>query len=292
MSLLETSARLSPEAFHSSQFKRLLSRPFDGPDRAFVEGLWARFEGLAEPQFTREFAEHTHSRYWEMYVGVALLDMGCSLAQQRRGPDLCVDSECPHLWIEATAPEPGTGEDRVPSPRLPRDGEVIVENWPEEVLLLRYTSKISDKSEQYEKWLARDVIRSDEPFVIAINGGDLYYSSPESEIPNIVKAAFGIGPFTVTIDNSTEEVVSKGYGHRPYIRKRNGELISTKFFLEQQNAGISGILFSNVNLWNPMNQLGADFIFVHNPYAKNPVRRKWLQRGREYWTSDGLLWWD
>ena len=45
-----------------------------GKIRLGLEKLWRRFEPYADKQFIKEFGRHVEERFWEMYLGVRLLD--------------------------------------------------------------------------------------------------------------------------------------------------------------------------------------------------------------------------
>ena len=46
------------------------------PIKAQLEAMWQRFEPLADPNFRAEFALHLNQRFWELYLGCSLCDLG------------------------------------------------------------------------------------------------------------------------------------------------------------------------------------------------------------------------
>jgi hypothetical protein len=81
------------------------NRPF----KSEVIRLWQPFFPYADSNFVEEFARNMHQRYWEMYLGCALLDLGLDLQIQNdnAGPDHCINYEGQKIWFEAIAPTKG-----------------------------------------------------------------------------------------------------------------------------------------------------------------------------------------
>jgi hypothetical protein len=128
-----------------------------------------------------------------------------------------------------------------------------------------------------------------EPFVIAINGAQVPFSSLNDEIPFIVQAVLPFGPASMTIDADTLAIIDAGPAYRPEVVKKSKASVSTCVFLDEQYADISGIFFSNVIFKNFLSALGTDFIYLHNPKATNPLSAGWSKVGTEYWVEDNTL---
>src|SRR3954469_17862188 len=78
--------------------------------RTFAEELWARYAHLADPHFLDEFPNRFHQRFWEMYLAVALMDLGYSVTKESgKGLEYFVEVEGRKVWFEAIAPTAGTG---------------------------------------------------------------------------------------------------------------------------------------------------------------------------------------
>ena len=90
-----------------------------------LEKLWNRFGPYADKQFIKEFGRHVEERFWEMYLGVRLLEGRKALrkkdklpkAERDEGPDFCIQKGRRRIWVEAIAPSPGdeTNLDKVSS---------------------------------------------------------------------------------------------------------------------------------------------------------------------------------
>jgi type I restriction enzyme S subunit len=203
---------------------------------------------------------------------------------RNRGPDICLRHNNSYIWIEAVAPGPGRGLDAVPPYEFGIPAKV-----PEEQILLRYTSAIKEKYEVYQKYIENNVISSSAPYIIAVNGGKIPYSFMTDVIPRIIKAVLPIGPYSMTINLETSEIISSEYSYRPEIEKRLGNPVPTNVFLDKKYAGISGVLFSNILVTNADDTKVKDFIFFHNRDANNYLPKGWLKLGHEYWLEDDRL---
>ncbi len=64
--------------------------------------------------------------------------------------------------------------------------------------------------------------------------------------------------------------------------RSSGSSIETDLFLNPDYQGLSGIIYSQKDLFNLPSQMGDEFIFVHNPLAKNPIPDEYFKFGVEY----------
>ncbi|MBK7584469.1 MAG: hypothetical protein IPI67_30225 [Myxococcales bacterium] len=61
--------------------------------------------------------------------------------------------------------------------------------------------------------------------------------------------------------------VETGFLNRPTVAKKSGAVVGARLFCEPQSSGVSGVLFSDIGIWNAPREIGTDLIFVHNPMA-------------------------
>jgi hypothetical protein len=177
------------------------------------------------------------------------------------------------IWIEAIAPGNGSGDDEVP--------EIITgitQQIPEDQIILRLTSAISEKHKKYKKYLENGLIAPDEPYIIAINGCQIWSSKAEDDPPRIVRAVFPIGQQYVDFGQKA----GSGFEFRSKVYNAKGADIPTDIFLDPAFEGVSAILFSNSDCCNRSEHSGDEFILVHNLMAKNKLKEGLLQWGREY----------
>jgi len=259
------------------------------PQREFVEVLWRKYQLHAEKDFKPEITHHFHQRFWEMYLAVTLLELGFELLPKKKkdptGPDLCfTDVHQRQVWLEATAPERGTGVEAVPISRL--DTAYYID---EEKILLRLTSAIQAKYEAYKRYIDKRIVTRDDPCIIAINGWLIPDSSTAGHIPYLVQVALPFGRLSAIYDRETLKLIDHGYQYRPQVAKTTGAPVVTDIFLNSDYSQISGLLFSRASAIYPSSQLGEDFIFLHNPNVRNALEIGWLHRGFEYWLEDNEL---
>ena len=216
-----------------------------------------------------------------MYLAVTLLDLGFKLRPRlelgKKGPDICISLAETNIWIEAIAC--GTSPDDCAESENGFDSI-------DESVILRYTSAIAEKFRQYGEYQDTGILSSSEPYLIAINGSRIPFSIPDDDssnmIPNIIKAVVPFGDYTMILDHDGKQIVKTGYSYRDEIVKPSGKKVSTKFFPEPKYAGISAILFSNIDISCLPDNYGDDFLFFRNPMAINSLPAGWLKAGVEY----------
>jgi len=273
-----------------SYLRDLLDHPEFEKNRQYLESLWEEFEPYADKNYMSEFCRDFHPRFWEMYLGCSFLEHNYRLMHRfsDAGPDIKLDLDGLTVWIEAVAPKKGKGADAVPGLNNDESEKVQWFRVPEEKIILRFTSEIKDKNKKYLDYLAKEIVKFNEPFVIAINGYEVWPYSEDPDIPLICKAAFPIGQPTIPWDDD-DSFGEEEYSFRPVINKSNNSPVFTNDFLTGNLDGISGILFSLSNYLILPQIAGEDMIFIQNPTAKNPLPNNWINFGLEYWLEPGKL---
>ncbi len=120
--------------------------------REHCEALWERFEPCADDEFVTELGSNFSSRYWEMYLAIALIDMGFELTCPKPGPDIGIMFEGRRIWFEATSPTRGeeNSPDKVPELQLG-----VVQDVPNDKMILRYLNSITSKRDQYNNCIKK-----------------------------------------------------------------------------------------------------------------------------------------
>jgi hypothetical protein len=154
------------------------------------------------------------------------------------------------------------------------------------------TNAIDLKYSALRKYQSKGIVSQNDIFIIAVNDALIPSSKLETGIPWVIQSILSFGNIATTLNLDTMEVIEEKYEYRGRIVKTNGESVPTNFFLDTKYSYISGILCSKADLWNRPNLLGADFTFAHNPLAVNPIERKWLSLGKEYWVENDTLRWE
>ena len=146
---------------------------------------------------------------------------------------------------------------------------------PEEKIILRLRSSIEAKSLVYHNYVRDSIIESNEPFIIALNGAKLNFMSRTNDIPYILKSILPIGDHYYNFENETA-----GITYRDTIIRENGAEISTNVFLDNNYKHISAILYSNTHAGRFDEDIGSDFILIHNHNAINPLPFNIIQNGK------------
>lgn len=124
--------------------------------KEFIEQLWADYWPPSDAHFLRESTIQFHQRTWELYLWHVLKMYGHDPRKSGpKGPDMWFQVDGRKVWVEAIAPQRGTGPDAVPAIRtinemIAAGEEPIAQPVPEEKILLRLTQALDDKRKKYE----------------------------------------------------------------------------------------------------------------------------------------------
>jgi len=253
--------------------------------KEWMEELWRQYEPYADTQFLNDFKKQFTQRSWELYLGATLLNRGFKLGKHiSSGPDFDLRSgENKRLaWIEAVAAEKGSGSDKVP--------DIVygtVQNVPEEAMLLRIANVLDKKFKKYQAKLTSGIVKENEPYVIAVNRSAIEHVEPG--LPLILKSLFGIGHLTLPIKSIRQENPESFWSSRPTIGKRSCKDVPMLFFEDEAHSGISAVIYcidSILNSPRSPEEMGENFIIVHNPLAQNSLPYGFFYFGEE-WASNG-----
>jgi hypothetical protein len=267
-----------------------------------LERLWDAHRPLANPHFVEEFCSGDEAkfvqRYWEMCLGQLLREAGWQLESVARGPDFKATRGSRVIWVEAVAPGPGSGPNRLPqeyiSPLL--DAGVQAYWDPTDAIMLRVTTALEAKYRKlvgYDEpngrhkpgYLEQGTIKPDEPYLIAINTVLLGHSGGvgSSDLPAVVEAVFPVGAPSVTVNRKTRKVVHEGISFQPTLIAASGASIRTDIFLQVCYAGISAVLGHHEGPSSlPSRWFKNRLIVAHNPLAINQLTDGQFGHAREY----------
>lgn len=243
--------------------------------RCGVEELWEQYRNFADPHFREDARNHFHQRYWEMYLGVALMNRGFQLQRWGdAGPDFYIEIGKQRIWLEAVAPERGCGDDEVPSLVLNKVMDVPVKQ-----MILRFTQALREKRGKYLGALKKGIIAPEDQYILAINSYCFMDSSFQNPLPVFLKAFMGVGDRVVNLPRRSS--TSSEFTFRTHVTKTNDAEVSTVPLLDKANAFCSAVLHSRVNAGNRRESMDGDFQLLLNPHAQSPVRRQefaWWER--------------
>lgn len=202
-----------------------------------------------------------------MYLGVTLRERGLKPVRQSDvGPDFLCSHRGQSIWLEATAPGPGNGDDRVEAPVLG-----VAYTVPTEKILLRFTHAFREKGRKHQKDIAKGLEPANNAFVIAINSRQIPHAPYGNSLPFFVQAFLPIGAPTVVLSKTTGKAVDSFYAFRNSVAKATGASVCTADFLDPAYAFVSAVLHSGADCVNHSRALGDDFAVLHNPRAVHPL---------------------
>jgi type I restriction enzyme S subunit len=275
----------SSDPSNNSAYVNVRDRPHLKNARSFVENLWTEYKVLADRHFLIDAKEHFLQRFWEMYVAVTFKKKGMEPVKvSNEGPEFYFLHGNKQVWVEAVAPELGTGLDAVPKPLL---GEAC--DVPEERILLRYTNALAEKLKKYEQAVEKHIIAPDDHYIIALNCRGIPHAPYGGALPYGIMACLSFGHPMISIDKKTMGMVDSYFDYRNQVVKKSGEPIETNLFLDSKYKGITGLLHSAVDPVNRPVEMGGDFWFLHNPSALAPFGESPFQFCRQYFYEEPNL---
>lgn len=237
--------------------------------RKQCEELWGIYEPYADSDFLDDARQNFDARFWEMYLTCFFIQAGYKVCCPKPGPDVGITFNGQRIWLEATCPTRGADENK---DQVPERKSGVVQNSPEDQMLLRYLNSISEKYErQYPKWLENGIVKKNECFVIALNPRKLGFELGDTNPPRILKATYKLGAPFISLNRETGEVVGSGHHYRGEIVRKSGVAIPTGIFQEKSHPILSGLLCSRVDAGNLPEVMGADFQLVPNPNGTSPL---------------------
>jgi type I restriction enzyme S subunit len=240
---------------------------------------------MADAHFREDARAHFIERFWEMYLAVALIERGFQLVPGTgTGPEFSFNQGSGHFWVEAVAPGPGTGADRVPDIELG-----IASKVPTERILLRFANAVVEKRNRYHSALQAGIIGPASGYVLAINSRRIPHAPYGNTLPYYLQALLPIGDLTVMLNRSTREIEDRFYAAREKILKSNTAPVSTQPLLNTDFGFVSAVLHSSVDCVNRPTVLGADFSVLHNPLATQPLAPLTFDWCDQYFYNDGIL---
>ena len=235
--------------------------------RLFIESLWDRYRDLADTHFREDARNHFLERFWEMYLAVTLRERGFQLTRVGdEGPEFYFLHNGRKVWVEAVAPRPGEGVDRVPEICYGKVQEVPTEKIP-----LRFTNVLGEKRKKYIKVLQEKIIEPNDLYLLAINSRGIPHAPYGNTMPFFVQAFLPFGNLACDVDTKTGKIVETFYQYRENVVKTSGAAVSTTAFLNPEFSFVSAVLHSAVDCVNHPDILGDDFSILHNPTASRPL---------------------
>lgn len=243
--------------------------------RTLFEECYKLYEPYEDKNFLTEIETRFHQRTWEMYLGSLCLKNKKILKKDRKDnlADIQVINNSNLIHIECTAVTHGdpTNSNSVPPMRVSTDiNNIFTYDVPEDRILLRIAQALNDKLNQYNERLLDGRVLKNEPYIIAVNTGEMGY--PE-HLPYILKAVFAIGYLTLRMRQNGKPIANPPsfWGRREIISKTNNQKIDMTFFEKDESKGISAVIYSNHMVLHHLTNPSYEIYLVHNPLATNPI---------------------
>ena len=259
--------------------------------REYLEHIWRECAPYVDSDAAEKATRDLSAVYWELQLAYALKSSGKNLVPRKHlayksneGPDLFVENH-PGTWLEAVVVRPGRGPDALQY-HDPAKGKI--QSYNTDGVILRLRSVIRDKSIKIQKYISAEIVKPNQPVVIAISGLALPYRlCPFVDPPAIVRSVYPVNNQVIELDLERLQSADYYLEYRDHVRKSLGAEVATDLFLDPQFSHISAVLYDEAHWLDPPSRLGAHFKLVHNLMAAMPLPDGWLPVGIEYWWRDG-----
>ena len=219
-----------------------------------------------------------------MYLTVAFLDHGLSISPgSGTGPEFHFMSGPTKVWVEAVAPGPGTGSDRVLETILG------VNEDPTSKILVRFANALAEKRARYQSAVAGATISPADGYVLAINSRRIPQAAYGNTLPYFLQALLPFGDLTLALNRQSRKVEDAFYSPREAVSKANQAPVGMRPFLDPEFAFVSAVLHSAVDCVNRPERLGGEFSILHNPLAACPLNPSTFSWCDQYFYRDGDL---
>jgi hypothetical protein len=239
---------------------------------------------LGDKNIEQRLQESFHSFVWQFYLGYILKHNGLKLSKASAfGPDYVLEYG---VIVEAVVPTRGEGENKTfhhddlePEEVSPgfKMYPVVSRIFPDPKIILRITSAINSKLDQYQSWKKSNLILKDSPYIIGINALMLDAHSSD-DFSYGARVCFGIGPTQINIpvrthknQNIEDRGITTTIRFDSHLKKHNGVDVLTSLFFDDRYKDVSAIAYSSHYIANVMDDPGRDIEIIANPNAKNPI---------------------
>lgn len=245
------------------------------------EALWEKFSSIAEKDFICEFSSKFHERFWEMYLGVKLLNLYPDQVNSLKNvkgpkPDFLVGCQEKQVVVEATFASRGEdgNPDQIPdiTKRTDKDDNSV----PFQQCVLRLINAVQVKAfknnlPEYGKT---------KPVIIAVN-------MPFPEVwtnaePPLVAQAF-LGANFLYFQEQSDGTWQRKISPQRVIEKSNAKKtpVPVNLFFDSKYQHISAVLFASIRLFSSTYKTPS-FELLHNPLATHKLKEGWFPLGSEY----------
>lgn len=252
-----------------------------------LERMYERCADLFDKKFKSQIKSDFCACYAELYFAATLrVRFNLNVVHKAdNGPDFFLPEQSMHC--EVTAITNGKSGDKNSIPAFQAG---ISYTHPERQIILRITNAFSEKSKKIKNDILKGLVEDNESVVIVISANGISDRIPmyyEDSFPEVVKALLPVADPIYWINPKTGKQVSKEYKWNSFVKKvrNNDEInISTESFLSEEHSHISAVVYSWHCVFDATTDdcLGNDFFILHNPLAKNPIKKGLFFSGVEF----------
>jgi hypothetical protein len=260
-------------------------RPIEVLARQRCEAMWRLFEPLADPNFLERLPFEFHQRWFEMYLGAALVSAGLEVGAPTpgRGPDFEIRADGRRVYVEAVCATAGDSlhEDVVPEP-IYRDteGNAVCAQVPHDRITLRLAHSVRAKLNAFDRYRNAGLVVPDDACVIAVNLREIPHAWADAK-EFFIRAVYGAGNRYMVIDPRAREIVATGREHRTLLTRAGGAAEEVAPMLDPNHEDVCAILGSSADAWNMREPFGDDFLLMPHVSARAPVPRGMIRQGSE-----------
>lgn len=247
--------------------------------KQWIESLWSIFHPFAEKNFLEESKISYAQRTWEMYLGALLLKKNFNLVKisGTNHPDICFKTaDGKTYWVEAIAPERGTGINAVPE-KNSYSGQIDGLYDP---MVLRVASSFKTKADKFQEYINKKIVQKDDHLIVAINTSK--FSSFSCTDTLGLRSFYGYHHLTYNVTNE-----KTGNSTRSSITNKNNSKVLVSSLNSTFFNSISGVLLCGRDIGNmSIENIGAEIMIYPNLVSEKKLKKSMFQFGTEYYSVD------
>lgn len=232
------------------------------PHKTRILNLWKQYKPYASRGFEKRIQKKFYEHWWEIYCGVGLLNLGFQLIKgNNKGPDFHFIYKGRNVFVEAIAPQCGTGLDALPT----IDYNNIVSPLPEKEFLLRLASGLKDKAKKMNDYIYEGIVSKEDILIIAISACqlNLFRDLMDFPVSAIDKVWNNKGDLMLNLESGQNSIVP-----RNGISKKSGSPVETNLSQLPEFENITGIIYSYAGPLNDDELAEDSFVIRANTYLR------------------------
>lgn len=239
--------------------------------------------------FIKKLNPEFSSRLTELYFLDSLMNNSLKISHQNdAGMDIWIDDI--NGWGEFVAATNGS-EGKKHSLKPLCNGEVTDSDLNDDLLIGRVISVISTKIKKINADVKKGLIKCNQPVVLFVSTAFLYELVPISlkeDLNGFLRAVLPISTPFFMLRPEGKSGIERDSKLGIIKPKESGVInIDNDIFLKEESKFVSAVVFSYQCIFKQRKrfQNGNDFIVVHNPCAKNPIKYRLFKNDKEYKTK-------